>query len=70
MIKFCFACFFIAIIITSLIKTIKREPFIPKNMGKKVKQQYNKHRRNIKKKLNNQYENLTNKFTSAKIKYL
>ncbi len=70
MIKFCFACFFVAIIISSLIKTIKREPFIPKNMGKKVKQHYNKHRRNIKKKLTSHYDNLTNKFTSVKIKYL
>mgnify|MGYP001181478489 CR=1 FL=1 len=36
MIKFCFACFFVAIIVASLVKTIKREPFIPKNIGKKV----------------------------------
>jgi len=39
-------------------------------MGKKVKQHYNKHRRNIKKKLTSHYDNLTNKFTSVKIKYL
>lgn len=70
MIKFCFACFFIAIIIGSLAKTVKKEPFVPKNIGTKVKQHYNKQRRNIKKKLNDHYDKLTNKLSAVKIKYL
>ena len=42
--------------------------------ARKSKQKFDNNRKgtilDIKKKLNNQYENLTNKFTSAKIKYL
>ena len=70
MIKFCFACLFTSIILFTLFRSTIKEPFIPKKMGKNVRKQYNKHRRNIKKHLNKNYENLTNKFTTVKIKYL
>lgn len=70
MIKFCFACLFAVIIISSLFKSIKREPFLPRKMVTKTKQTFHKHRRNLKNNINKHYENLTNKLTAVKIKYL
>lgn len=70
MIKFCFACLFAVIIISSLFKSIKREPFLPRKMVTKTKQQFHKNRRKFKHHINKHYENLTNKLTAVKIKYL
>jgi len=73
MIKFCFACLFTAIIIASLFTSTTRESFLPKlpkKMATKTKQTFHKHRRKLKNRINKHYENLTNKFTAVKIKYL